>query len=455
MKDERLGFLDVLRAVAASLVALYHLGNMPPVATSEFHWVSHSLLQFGSFGVMLFFIVSGYIIPATLERRGSLPEFWINRFFRLVPLFWVLTLLVVLLWSIGRLPLPDWIFNHPLVVFVGNATLLTNFVGAPHLLVTAWTLPYEICFYALTSVIFVTRFRRTSWAFALFLVGFAVLAGDVFLTDLALTPQAAADPAHVGNPVRVLVVAAVVAVAAAVFAQGRRMAIYAGGVAFVALALFLNRSWPLHQASIFLALMFTGTVIYRIAAGQLSAKLGWVAVGLVPALATLAFFLHFPPWYNEGQGLGGSWWTESVATAAAVAVFVVAHALRSQVRWPAVLTWLGRISYSVYLVHYIVLESVPALPSWVPGYRPLTLVLWIAVTLGVSHLTYTFIEQPGVRLGRTVAAWARTRFARPAASPDGDPVKPAVVIPSPRPAADPVSPPVGPATSPVGSESPA
>jgi hypothetical protein len=107
-------------------------------------------------------------------------------------------------------------------------------------------------------------------------------------------------------------------------------------------------------------------------------------------------------------------------------------------------------------VHYIVLESVPALPSWVPGYRPLTLVLWIAVTLGVSHLTYTFIEQPGVRLGRTVATWARTRFARPATGPDGGPVKPAVVIPSPRPAADPaLSPPVGPATSPVGSEAPA
>jgi hypothetical protein len=31
-----------------------------------------------------------------------------------------------------------------------------------------------------------------------------------------------------------------------VFARGRRMAIYAGAVAFVAVALFLNRSWPLH-----------------------------------------------------------------------------------------------------------------------------------------------------------------------------------------------------------------
>jgi peptidoglycan/LPS O-acetylase OafA/YrhL len=431
MKDARLGFLDVLRAVAASTVALYHLANAAPVGTPQFDWISHGVLQFGSFGVMLFFIVSGYIIPASLERRGSLTEFWINRFFRLVPLFWLLSLAVVLLWSLNVLALPEWIFHHPPVVFVGNLTLMTNFVGAPHLLATAWTLPYEICFYALTSVIFVTKARKASWAFALFLAAFALVATEAFLPTLALTPQAHSDPNHVGAPLRVLIIAALVAFAAALFARGRQMALYAGGVAFIAVMLFLNRSWPLHQAVIFLALMFTGTVVYRITAGEMSARLGWIVVGLVPILSTVAYYLHFERWENDGR-LGGDWWTESIAGAVAILAFLVAHALRDRVRWPEPLQWLGRISYSVYFVHWIVVESVPALPASVPGYRILTLVMWIAITLGVSQLTYAFVEQPGIRLGRRVAAWARVRFGQPG----GVPARLVPAIPSPRPAQD-------------------
>jgi peptidoglycan/LPS O-acetylase OafA/YrhL len=410
INDNRLGFLDVLRGIAALLVALYHIGNAAPVATPPFQWVSHSLLNFGSFGVMLFFVVSGFIIPASLERRGSLVEFWIGRFFRLVPLFWLLSAAVVVLWKLKLLELPGWIFNHPFVVLVGNASLMTNFVGAPHLLGPAWTLPYEICFYAFTSAIFVTRFRRASSAFVLLLGAFALFAADSFLIDSALTPFASGNPDNHGNPIRVLVIAAITAAAAALFAQGRRMALYAGGVAFVAMALFLNRSWPIHQATIFLMLMFTGTVVHRMYSGQMRMWLGWVTIGLVPIAATISFRLYFKTWQG-GHGQIGAWWTESVAVVVALAVFLGAHSLRARVTWPPVLQWLGRISYSVYLIHWVVLHSVPAVPDSVPGAGVLSLVIWLGVTLGLSQLTYMFVEQPAINLGRRVALWARHRMA--------------------------------------------
>ena len=44
-------------------------------------------LNTGLYGVLVFFLVSGYIIPASLERHGRVRTFWIGRVFRIYPLW--------------------------------------------------------------------------------------------------------------------------------------------------------------------------------------------------------------------------------------------------------------------------------------------------------------------------------------------------------------------------------
>lgn len=72
--------------------------------------------------------------------------------------------------------------------------------------------------------------------------------------------------------------------------------------------------------------------------------------------------------------------------------------------------WTGKLSYSCYLTHFLILEL--AASSWhggalqkfwpaADGPRLLALVgvAW-AITMAVSSVTYRFIEEPGIALGR-------------------------------------------------------
>ena len=67
--------------------------------------MSAEWLHAGSAGVLLFFLVSGYIVPASIERRGNVRDFWIGRVFRLYPAFLVTIAIAALLALIG----PGWV----------------------------------------------------------------------------------------------------------------------------------------------------------------------------------------------------------------------------------------------------------------------------------------------------------------------------------------------------------
>lgn len=87
-------------------------------------------------------------------------------------------------------------------------------------------------------------------------------------------------------------------------------------------------------------------------------------------------------------------------------------------QWP-LMQWLGKISYSIYLVHMLVLYAVQyAVMALLPGLgKPAFLgVMLGGVVLGtvaVSALSYRLVEQPGIQAGRRVSAYFGTpRVAR-------------------------------------------
>src|SRR5688500_7995573 len=91
-------FLDSLRGLAALYVVLYHLPAIPQYLGIP-PWAQRIVL-FGGSGVTLFFIVSGFSLCLTMpahQRTGApLFSFYTKRLLRIAPLFYVVTVVMVM-----------------------------------------------------------------------------------------------------------------------------------------------------------------------------------------------------------------------------------------------------------------------------------------------------------------------------------------------------------------------
>jgi len=145
----RLTALDSLRGIAALGVVLFHY--LPYYDKLYGHtFTSPSLLEFGRYGVHLFFILSGFVIFMTLERTRSPGQFGLARAFRLLPALWAG---IVLTWLTVQVMGPD-----DRVVSLGsallNTTLLHEYLGHPHVDGAYWSLVIEATFYVWIALLF-------------------------------------------------------------------------------------------------------------------------------------------------------------------------------------------------------------------------------------------------------------------------------------------------------------
>jgi peptidoglycan/LPS O-acetylase OafA/YrhL len=143
----RLVELDALRGLAALGVLLYHFTSIYPrlISHTPFHMIPS--LDFGYFGVELFFIISGCVIFFTLRRAKSISDFAISRFVRLFPTYWAAVLVAVLVELYAGTPEPGLARQA-----AANFTMLQAFVGVDNLDGSYWTLALELSFYVLLAV---------------------------------------------------------------------------------------------------------------------------------------------------------------------------------------------------------------------------------------------------------------------------------------------------------------
>jgi peptidoglycan/LPS O-acetylase OafA/YrhL len=189
-RASRLGALDALRFVAAVSVVCFHFtmtsgawdGPPPEAVGTVGPWV-----MYGTMGVSLFFVISGFVVLMTAWGR-DVPHFVASRVGRLFPAYWVTVAIAAVislfLWPAG-VTKADALFN---------LTMLQGAMGAPDIDRSYWTLWTEARFYVLLAVfvlVGITRQRVLAFATVWPLLGAMVAQTDnVLLSTLLIADYA-------------------------------------------------------------------------------------------------------------------------------------------------------------------------------------------------------------------------------------------------------------------------
>ena len=427
----RLAWLDVLRGLAALAVVFDHASYylLHHVRTIVYQWFHP-----GDYGVFVFFIISGYIVPASLERKGSVRTFWVSRLFRLYPLYLLAVGIAVALYyaHLGSIRGED---SDPATSILSQLLMMSNVLSGNNLPSVVWSLSYEMVFYLLLTALFIARVHKHSSWYALGFAAAGVAVGGVlpqaFFTNNVATPRLIALVADL---------AVMAGLAFAVVLRGTSRLAGAAVAAVVAITLLAFNGgwiWPWEALSI-LALMFTGTMFYRAEQGEYSWRRAIAIGATVLGLAIVAGL-----WHSRAWGMSAHaellWSRRWVSTFLLAGLTFAAGLTFRQVRWPRALTWLGLISYSLYLLHPLVIEVYHHY-SWTRQPHPFGLQVMLAagllaIMIAVSSLTYLSVERPMQNVGRRVGRWLDARFG-PDRIPDALPARPPAMAGHGHPATD-------------------
>lgn len=362
----RYRFLESLRGLAALVVVVHHHLLVFPLLFPYQSgkegwplWLTFSplhLLWAGSEAVLFFFLLSGFVLSLPYWRGEALDmvRFVVRRWWRIwVPMMVAVTLAALCYWRLGHEMVlgTSWWFENiwkeaGLAAYAQHALMLgqmseglTQWAFIP----VVWSLKWEMWLSLLLPLVLLLAGWRTWLA-------------------LPLVPLLLALHHIIGGG-----------------------DIASGLLRY--LAMFVLGAWLARKREVVAA---------------------WVGrlPGAVKVLALLGALLIIPvQWY--GWQSDAAWWRQTLndlvsllGSAALVALALGWSGWSTWLERPA-LSWLGRVSYSLYLYHALVLTLVVRLGAEkLP--LPWLVLLSFCLTFPVAHLAYRFVELPALNQARRV-----------------------------------------------------
>lgn len=334
-KGSRILWLDSLRGLAAFIVAVLHLyealRNYYPASffgkTTPLSYLVADFFNLGKVGVVVFFVISGYVIPFTL-RNKKISQFLTNRFYRLYPAYWFSIIVLVLVIGVQSVP-----------ALLVNLTMFQRFVGMPDINPVFWTLQIELIFYAICIVVY--KFGK------LFDINF-----------------------------------------------NKRVLLFLLAVSFVVSLFRYFYSVKLPVAlPLGLSLMFLGLIVRNADEAGKNLKQSGV-LPLVILFIISVFYISLLA-YNKDYGFSERWYKYfSSYTLGIILFFLFKHYKLGT----TLLQFLANISYSLYLIHPIVLFfCIKMMNSWVLNVATF-LLLFFLLSFALSIFSFYCVEKPVLNL---------------------------------------------------------
>ncbi len=155
---EKLDYIDVLRGIAILMVMLVHTSQ----AVNGLSQLVGNIARYGQMGVQLFFVASAYTLCFSRIRRAEekrpLISFWIRRFFRIAPLYYVATIAYFLAESnmhiLDLIKMPYSQYNFGTIL--ANILFIHGFIPSANnnIVPGGWSIGTEMAFYWLFPFLF-------------------------------------------------------------------------------------------------------------------------------------------------------------------------------------------------------------------------------------------------------------------------------------------------------------
>ena len=177
--------VQALRALAAWIVVFHHVMQV------FFDFQSDSLVGWlfaerGAVGVDIFFVISGLVIYLSTKGKTITPwRFMLNRVLRIVPAYWLYSLIAALIIALANpvMPVQTFDLHHLLLSLFFIPAENPGGFGLYPTLNVGWTLNYEMCFYLLFALAFVVTERLRLIFIIVALTVLGLLATQPWLND--------------------------------------------------------------------------------------------------------------------------------------------------------------------------------------------------------------------------------------------------------------------------------
>ena len=180
--DRKLDYIDIARGIAILMVMLVHTSQ----AVNGVSQLVGDISQYGRMGVQLFFVASAYTLCFSIVKRvdekNPLIYFWIRRFFRIAPLYYVAMIGYFLLEPnmhiLERIKVPYSLYNFQTIA--ANIFFIHGFIPSANnnIVPGGWSIGTEMAFYLIFPILFALfdRAYKQAGIVALYsLVGLSIL----------------------------------------------------------------------------------------------------------------------------------------------------------------------------------------------------------------------------------------------------------------------------------------